>query len=148
MSFLFGKKNKQQSNALPAATREITSSHGPAPPPVGAAPNGGAIRDAEKNRPGPQSQTPTPGSSVNNSFSSLNNQGNATAPEQKALRDRADPNPQVCWRSRLLHNWPRVTNNICRMPEAWVAHQTLHTRGRHDVLISPPATRSHATAPP
>ncbi|KAH3920936.1 hypothetical protein HBH56_011820 [Parastagonospora nodorum] len=94
MSFLFGKKNKQQSNALPAATREITSSHGPAPPPVGAPPNGAAIRDGEKNRPGPQSQTPTPGSSVNNSFSSLNNQGNATAPEPKALRDRADPNPQ------------------------------------------------------
>jgi hypothetical protein len=95
MSFLFGKKNKQQTNALPAATREITSSHGQAAPP--ATLNGAVLRDAEKNRPGPQAQqvqpqNSTPGGSVNNSFSSLNNQGNATTPEPKALRDRADPN--------------------------------------------------------
>lgn len=107
MSFLFGKKNKQQSNALPAATREITSSHGPAPP--AAAPNGGAARDVEKTRPGPQSQTPTPGGSVNNSFSSLNNQSIATTPEPKALRDRADPNAQVRFHARthrLRHPHP------------------------------------------
>jgi hypothetical protein len=92
MSFLFGKKNKQQANALPAATREITSSHGPATPPV--APNGGPIREVEKSRPGPQMQTSTPGGSVNNSFSSLN-QGSVNTPEPKALRERADPNSQV-----------------------------------------------------
>jgi hypothetical protein len=94
MSFLFGKKNKQQTNALPAATREITSSHGQATPP--AALNGAVLRDAEKTRPGPQAQTQalssTPGGSVNNSFSSLNNQSNSATPEPKALRDRADPN--------------------------------------------------------
>jgi hypothetical protein len=95
MSFLFGKKNKQPANALPAATRDITSSHGPgqATPPV--APNGAPVRDVEKTRPGPQTQTPTPDRSVNNSLSSLQNQPLANAPEPKALRDRADPNSQV-----------------------------------------------------
>jgi hypothetical protein len=94
MSFLFGKKNKQQSSALPAATREITSSHGQGPP--APAVNGGGIRDVDKSRPGPQVQTPTPGGSVNNSLSSLQNPANATTPEPKALRDRADSNMQVC----------------------------------------------------
>lgn len=96
MSFLFGKKNKQQTNALPPATRDISSSHGqpaPAPAPV----NGGGARDADQSRPGPQQPNSTPGGSVNNSFSSLQNQGGtATTPEPKALRDRADSNGQVC----------------------------------------------------
>jgi hypothetical protein len=99
MSFLFGKKNKQQANALPAATREITSSHGPgqATPPVApnVAPNGAPVREVEKIRAGPQMQTPTPERSVNNSLSSLQNQPTGNAPEPKALRDRADPNSQV-----------------------------------------------------
>jgi hypothetical protein len=91
MSFLFGKKNKQPANALPAATRDITSSNGQALPPALA---GGAVREVEKNRPGPQAQTSTPGGSVNNSFSSLN-AGVIPAPEPKALRERADSNTQV-----------------------------------------------------
>lgn len=95
MSFLFGKKNKQQQQpgALPAATREISSSHGQGPPP--AAINGAGIRDIEKSRPGPQTQTPTPGGSVNNSLSSLQNPGSVTTPEPKALRERPDPNSQA-----------------------------------------------------
>lgn len=94
MSFLFGKKNKQPSSALPAATREITSSHGQGPPP--AAINGVvAARDMEKSRGGPQSQTSTPGGSVNNSLSSLQNPSTTTTPEPKALRERGDPNAQV-----------------------------------------------------
>ncbi|CAO2657683.1 Nn.00g038090.m01.CDS01 [Neocucurbitaria sp. VM-36] len=92
MSFLFGKKNKQQQpGALPAATREISSSHGQGPTP--AAINGGT-RDVEKNRGGPQTQTPTPGGSVNNSLSSLQNPANVTTPESKVLRERVDPNAQ------------------------------------------------------
>ncbi|KAL5114242.1 Negative regulator of mitotic exit [Pleosporales sp. CAS-2024a] len=87
MSFLFGKKNKQPSSALPPATRDITSSHGPAPAAAPAA----ALRDGDKTRPGPQSQTPTPGGSVNNSFSSLT----SSTPEPKALRERADSNAQM-----------------------------------------------------
>ncbi|KAF2856554.1 hypothetical protein T440DRAFT_383350 [Plenodomus tracheiphilus IPT5] len=94
MSFLFGKKSKPPPSALPAATREITSSHGPAPQPASL--NGAATRDIsfEKNRAGAQSQTPTPGGSVNNSLSSLQNQGLSSTPEPKALRERAEPNGQ------------------------------------------------------
>ncbi|KAJ4373860.1 Negative regulator of mitotic exit [Neocucurbitaria cava] len=109
MSFLFGKKNKQQPpGALPAATREISSSHGqgPTPPAI----NGG-LRDVEKNRGGPQTQTPTPGGSVNNSLSSLQNPGNVTTPEPKALRDRNvngkglgnSPDSPYPWSSRRLN---------------------------------------------
>lgn len=101
MSFLFGKKNKQQTNALPPATRDITSAHGQGQP--SAAANGGGIRDVEKTRggpqpqpqPQPQTQTSTPGGSVNNSLSSLQNQASATTPEPKALREKTDLNVQV-----------------------------------------------------
>jgi len=93
MSFLFGKKSKQQSNTLPPATREITSSHGPGQPPP--AVNGTGSRELEKPRGGPPSQTPTPGTSVNNSLSSLQNPANAPTPEPKALREKADTNIQV-----------------------------------------------------
>ncbi|KAH7078587.1 hypothetical protein FB567DRAFT_139063 [Paraphoma chrysanthemicola] len=117
MSFLFGKKNKQQSSALPAATREITSSHGQAPP----APllNGGGVRDVEKSRPPPQAQTPTPGGSVNNSLSSLQNQPNATTPEPKALRERADSNAQA---GRLMGNAPDS-------PYPWASRRLNFTAG-------------------
>lgn len=94
MSFLFGKKSKQQANnALPPATRDITSSggQGQPPPPV----NGSGSREIEKTRGGPQSQTPTPGGSVNNSLNSLQNVGNAPTPEPKALREKADTSIQV-----------------------------------------------------
>ncbi len=93
MSFLFGKKSKQQSNALPPATREITSSHGPGQPPP--AVNGNASREIEKTRGAPQSQTPTPGGSVNNSLSSLQNPATVPTPEPKALREKADTTIQV-----------------------------------------------------
>ncbi|KAF2007519.1 hypothetical protein P154DRAFT_120301 [Amniculicola lignicola CBS 123094] len=117
MSFLFGKKNKQQSNALPAATRDIGSSHGPGSqiPTT----NGAGGRDPEKARDRAQGQTPTPGGSVNNSISSLTNTGpgaiGASAPsgDAKAPRDRPDAdfqrsarNPQDSpypWSSRRLN---------------------------------------------
>jgi len=107
MSFLFGKKNKQQqANALPPATREITSSHGPGqPPPAANGANGlnglngpnpanpAPTRDVvERPRGGSQTQNSTPGGSVNNSLSSLQN---APTPEPKALREKTDPNSQV-----------------------------------------------------
>ncbi|ORY09193.1 hypothetical protein BCR34DRAFT_375419 [Clohesyomyces aquaticus] len=92
MSFLFGKKNKQQNNALPAATRDITSSHGPGSqiPTV----NGAGAREPEKPRSGPPAQTPTPGASVNNSLSSLQNPATTASPEPKTLRDRSDSDYQ------------------------------------------------------
>lgn len=104
MSFLFGKKNKQQqqqqqapqqpANALPPATRDISSSHGPGHQPSTS--NGANnIRDAEKSRGGPPAQTSTPGGSANNSLSSLQNALSAQAPEPKALREKTDANPQV-----------------------------------------------------
>ncbi|XPS94014.1 Negative regulator of mitotic exit [Ascochyta lentis] len=94
MSFLFGKKNKQQNNALPSTTRDITSSSGPAPQP--APPNGPAARDKDTNRPAPHphTNTSTPSGSVNNSLSSLQGHGGAIAPEPKALRERAGSNEQ------------------------------------------------------
>ena len=96
MSFLFGKKSKQQGNALPSASRQITSSHGPDSHP---APPNGPSRKESDSRPGPQPQTntSTPSGSVNNSLSSLQGregQG-AAAPEPKALRERAGSNEQV-----------------------------------------------------
>ncbi|KAF2192504.1 hypothetical protein K469DRAFT_735480 [Zopfia rhizophila CBS 207.26] len=92
MSFLFGKKNKQQNNALPAATREISSSHGQGSQIPTA--NGLSGRDPEKSRGGPQMQTPTPGASVNNSLSSLQNPGSTASPEPKTLRDRSESDYQ------------------------------------------------------
>ncbi|KAH7405756.1 hypothetical protein DE146DRAFT_690556 [Phaeosphaeria sp. MPI-PUGE-AT-0046c] len=119
MSFLFGKKNKQQSNALPPATREITSSHGQAAPPP--ALNGAVLRDTEKNRPAPQTQTATstPSGSVNNSFSSLQNQGNASTPEPKALRERAEPNAQNA----------RSLGNTADSPYPWASRRLNFTAG-------------------
>ncbi|KAF2805385.1 uncharacterized protein BDZ99DRAFT_541257 [Mytilinidion resinicola] len=98
MSFLFGKKKHQQNTALPPATRDISSSHGPGS--MIPAPNGVAVRDPEKARNGPQAQTPTPGSSVNNSLSSLQNPRTTSSPEPKTLRERSDsevqnPNPRA-----------------------------------------------------
>lgn len=97
MSFLFGKKNKQQQqqqgNALPPATRDITSSHGQGSQIPTA--NGSGAKDPEKGRGGPQTQTPTPGTSVNNSLNSLQTPGNTASPEPKTLRDRADSDHQV-----------------------------------------------------
>ena len=95
MSFLFGKKSKQQGNALPSATRESTSSHGPGSQP---APLNGPPREKDAARPGPQPQsnTSTPSGSVNNSLSSLQGrEGQGVVPEPKALRERGGSNEQV-----------------------------------------------------
>ena len=102
MSFLFGKKNKQQGNAPPSATPDITSSHGPGA--QAALPNG-PPREKDSGRPGlqlqpqpqPQTSTSTPSGSVNNSLSSLHGRDGqgAIAPEAKALRERAGSNEQV-----------------------------------------------------
>ncbi|KAF2867130.1 cell polarity protein-like protein [Massariosphaeria phaeospora] len=126
MSFLFGKKNKQQpSTALPPASRDISSSHGQGSQIPTA--NGAGAREPEKARAAgsqpqsqSQSQTPTPGTSVNNSLNSLQNPGTTTSPEPKTsltLRDRAEsdfqnprntqnPQPQNSpypWSSRRLN---------------------------------------------
>ncbi|KAJ6197018.1 hypothetical protein J3E72DRAFT_420553 [Bipolaris maydis] len=96
MSFLFGKKNKQQqqqaTTALPPATRDITSAHGPSQHPP--ALNGATARDAEKSRGAPPGPSTTPSGSVNNSLSSLQGSVNTSTPEQKALREKTDPNAQ------------------------------------------------------
>ncbi|KAF1947252.1 kelch domain-containing protein 3 [Clathrospora elynae] len=120
MSFLFGKKSKQQSSVLPAATRDITSSHGQGQPT--AAVNGSGIRDGEKARGGgPQTQTPTPGSSVNNSLSSLQTPGNASTPEPKALREKADPNTQ--------NANPRFAGNSPDSPYPWSSRRLNFSAG-------------------
>lgn len=99
MSFLFGKKSKPPppSNPLPAATRDITSSHGPS------GSNGPAPRDIslDKTRPTPPSQASTPAASLNNSLNSLQNQAlslTAAAPldAKPLVRDRSESNAPVC----------------------------------------------------
>lgn len=124
MSFLFGKKSKQQGNPLPPATRDITSSSGPGPQ---VASLNGPPREKDGPRPGPQPQsnTSTPSGSVNNSLSSLQGRdGQPLVPEPKALRERAGSNEQV--RAVLgttalcaLHFARMLTIDIrahCRMP--------------------------------
>ncbi|KAH8719362.1 cell polarity protein-like protein [Phaeosphaeriaceae sp. PMI808] len=118
MSFLFGKK-KQQANALPAATREITSSHGQGPQPAAL---NGALREVEKGRPGPQAQTTTPSGSVNNSISSLHNPPNPSTPEPKALRERSDSSAQVMQGSRNAGN-PQDS------PYPWASRRLVFTAG-------------------
>lgn len=167
MSFLFGKKSKQQhANALPHAARDITSSHGreqPQPaslngPPAAKEP----IRPGPAPGPGPGSQpqtaNSTPSGSVNNSLSSLQGrepQG-AIAPEPKALRERAGSNEQVrnTWTLSLPPALPdllilRNRAPCSRPPDLnLVRPKNPPTRGPLDASTSPPATPSHATAPP
>ena len=107
MSFLFGKKSKQQgNNALPQATRDITSSNGPPGPQVAALNGPPREKDGPRSGPQPQPQpqsqsqsqssASTPSGSVNNSLSSLQGRdGQPFVPEPKALRDRAGSNEQV-----------------------------------------------------
>lgn len=97
MSFLFGgKKHKQQhqGSALPPATREISSSHGPGERSQGP----GSIGSQEKGRPGPQPQPQqnSAPNSVNTSLSSLNapSQQSPDAPAPRT-RERSDSDFQV-----------------------------------------------------
>ncbi|USP82589.1 uncharacterized protein yc1106_09863 [Curvularia clavata] len=120
MSFLFGKKSKHQqqppSSALPPATRNITSSHGPDQQPP-AALNGASSRDADKSRGAPQGPSSTPSGSVNNSLSSLQ----ASTPEQKALRDKTDPNAQ--------NPNARLGSNASESPYPWSSRRLNFTAG-------------------
>lgn len=110
MSFLFGKKNKQQAGALPPATRDIGSSHGqPNPASQIPAPNGAAPRElADKQR--SNSGSTHGNSSVNNSLSSLQgapNPSSAASPEPKALRDQGNADFAVCTLLIASHAlWP------------------------------------------
>ncbi|KAI9819132.1 MAG: Negative regulator of mitotic exit [Pycnora praestabilis] len=98
MAFLF-KSKKGQNSALPPTTRDIHSPGGTSP----SAPNiNGVSSIREKERERANNQTPTPGSSVNNSLNSLSNEkgwnekGNGTpSPEQKNLRERPDHDVQA-----------------------------------------------------
>lgn len=117
MSFLFGKKNKQQQpgGALPAATRDISSSSGQAPAPV----NGAAIRDLEKSR--GQVQAP-PGGSVNNSLNSLQGSTSNT-PEPKALRsNQPDVSAQIAG---------RIAGNTTDSPYPWSSRRLNFTAGNN-----------------
>jgi hypothetical protein len=85
MSFLFGKSKKSQNTGLPAATRNITSSHGQGSSiPVA----NGSFNGADEKARG-QVNTPTPGGSANNSLNSLQGGIGGAAPEPKTLRERS-----------------------------------------------------------
>lgn len=102
MSFLFGKKKQQPPTALPPASRDT---HTPGGTSTIASTTNGA---KDKDRLGVRTQTPTPGSSVNNSMNSLG--GGATpSPEQnlgargggeqdlqvRTVRDRSGQGPPL-----------------------------------------------------
>ncbi|KAK7515561.1 cell polarity protein-like protein [Phyllosticta citriasiana] len=90
MSFLF-KSKKQQPSALPAASRSITSSDGPPSSSSPAANGNKPPRDDGSPKTGSSSQTPTPGTSVNNSLSSLGGATDTQSPEPKSTpRERSD----------------------------------------------------------
>ncbi|KAF2757426.1 hypothetical protein EJ05DRAFT_389232 [Pseudovirgaria hyperparasitica] len=91
MSFLFGKSKKNQNSALPAATRDLGSSHGQnSSIPVA---NGGLVgpRNVDNGR-----NTPTQGASVNNSQNSLSGsmQSQLQGQEPKSLAVRPDGESQ------------------------------------------------------
>lgn len=94
MSFLFkSKKQQQPASALPAASRNITSSDGPPAssiPTANGMRTGPAPREVEQARNSPQAQTPTPTASVNNSLSSLQQHDNTASPEPTKNRERSD----------------------------------------------------------
>ncbi|KAK8155248.1 hypothetical protein BKA80DRAFT_209100 [Phyllosticta citrichinensis] len=90
MSFLF-KSKKQQPSALPAASQAITSSDGPPSSSSPAANGSKPPRDDGSPKTGSSSQTPTPGTSVNNSLSSLGGATDTQSPEPKSTpRERSD----------------------------------------------------------
>ncbi|EOD44010.1 Kelch repeat type 1 [Neofusicoccum parvum] len=99
MSFLFkSKKQQQPASALPAASRNITSSDGPPAssiPTANGMRTGPAPREVEQARNSPQAQTPTPTASVNNSLSSLQQHDNTASPEPTKNRERSDSQLQV-----------------------------------------------------
>ncbi|KAF2738450.1 hypothetical protein EJ04DRAFT_587071 [Polyplosphaeria fusca] len=131
MSFLFGKKNKQQATGLPPATRNISSSHGPGSQIPTA--NGTPGADAEKGRGALQpTAASTPGASVNNSLSSLQNAGN---PEQKALRERSDSDFQN----------PRNARNPQDSPYPWSARKLNFTTSATPFPRYGPAINSTAS---
>jgi hypothetical protein len=105
MSFLFGKKSKhsQQNNALPPATRDITSSGGQ-PSPL-ASPPEKARPPLQQQSSQPQLQSTSP-PSANTSYNSLSNV-NAAPQDLKPpqpLRERSDSNGPVRSNQRALDN--------------------------------------------
>ncbi|KAK4995035.1 Negative regulator of mitotic exit [Elasticomyces elasticus] len=137
MSFLFKSSKKQPTAAgLPPATRSITSADGPQSSSSSVSqipvPNGLASpRDNEKALRS-QQHSPTPGTSVNNSMSSLNGavekngrslggmtekRSGPPSPEGKTLRER-DANGNVM-QTRMLHASPPADNN----PYPWSQRQ-------------------------
>ncbi|SLM34847.1 Kelch-type beta propeller [Lasallia pustulata] len=93
MSFLFGKKKQPQPPALPPASRDT---HTPGGSSTGAPTANGA---KDKDKPGARTQTPTPGSSVNNSINSLG--GAATPSPEQNLGARGGAEQDLQYGPRL-----------------------------------------------
>jgi hypothetical protein len=93
MSFLgFGKSKKNQPNALPAATREIASSHGPETR-IPTANGLGGPRDGMERRGTIQNQSA--GASVNASLESMRGMDTAGPEPVKMMRPRAESDLNV-----------------------------------------------------
>jgi hypothetical protein len=89
MSFLFKSKKTQPPGGLPPATRNIHTSEGS----VGSLPAAGLANGV---REGSGVQSPTPSGSVNNS---LNSVGGTSSPDPARMRQRAESESQVSYRT-------------------------------------------------
>lgn len=89
MSFLFGKKKQQPPTALPPASRDTHTAGGASTN----APTANGAKD--KDKPGARTQTPTPGSSVNNSMNSLGGRATPSPEHNLGARGGAEQDVQV-----------------------------------------------------
>ena len=93
MAFLF-KSKKSQNSALPAATRDISSSHG-----SDSLVSQNGSPNVAKDKPRPTNSSMA-SDVVNNSVNSLEIR-NATSPEPKDMRDRKGSDPNVSFQGSL-----------------------------------------------
>lgn len=119
MSFLFGKKKQPQPPALPPASRDT---HTPGGSSTGAPTANGA---KDKDKPGARTQTPTPGSSVNNSINSLGGAATPSPEQNLGARGGAEQDLQV----RTVHG-PGWDGPV---PLLWIISSTV-AFGAHDYL--------------
>lgn len=149
MSFLFkSKKQQQPASALPAATRNITSSDGPPASSIPTA-NGTraapAPREPEPARNSPQAKTPTPTASVNNSLSSLHAVDNTASPEPTKLRERSDSQLQVT--QFLCVSLPSRSPSVAAQSR-WTAPKVSRADADISTRMGAPCNHPHSAASP
>lgn len=139
MAFFFGKSKKGQASALPAATRDIQSSHG-AESRIPTATNLDGSRDGLLRRGTVGTQQSPQASSVNSSFTSTPSM-KTPEPDVK-MRNRADSDLNVS--SCRLESEFAIANRSCSLgpdpPVASLLRQNRRTRGLSGNWTSLPAS--------